>query len=162
MYKIGLGFDVHRLIKNKNKKLILGGAIIPVEFCLEAISDGDVLLHSISDAILGAASLGDIGDFFPPSKKYLNINSREIVEFVLNKIKKRFKIINIDTTIIAQKPRLSCYKKDILKSLKDIFKIGDINIKIKSKEELNILGGKNSIACFSIVLLKNVTKNKNL
>jgi len=162
MYKTGLGFDVHRLIKNKNKKLILGGAVIPSEFSLEAISDGDVLLHSISDAILGAASLGDIGDFFPPSKKYLDINSKEIVKFVLNKIKKRFKIINIDTTIVAEKPRLSFYKKDILKSLRDIFNIKDINIKIKSKEELNILGGKNSIACLSIVLLKNVAKNKNL
>jgi len=162
MYKTGLGFDVHRLIKNKNKKLILGGAVIPSEFSLEAVSDGDVILHSISDAILGAASSGDIGDFFPPSKKYLDMDSKEIIKFVLNKIREKFKIINIDTTIIAQKPRLSSYKKDILKSLKDIFDIEDINVKIKSKEELDILGGRNSIACLSIVLLKNVAKNKNL
>jgi 2-C-methyl-D-erythritol 2,4-cyclodiphosphate synthase len=152
-YKIGLGIDVHRFTK-KRKKLILGGEVIPSSFGIEAISDGDVILHSISDAICGAAKLGDIGDYFPPSKKYSGLDSKKIVKLILKKTEKKYKIVNIDTTIIADFPRLAPYKDKILKSLKKIFKITSVNLKIKSKEGLNILGGKNSISCISIVLLK--------
>jgi len=153
-YKVGLGFDVHRLSKKK-KNLILGGAITPSGYSLQAVSDGDVLLHAISDALLGAAGLGDIGDYFPPSlKASKDIDSKEIVKFILKKLKNKFKIINIDTIIVADKPRLISYKKKILASLKTIFSLKAINLKIKSKEGLNILGAKNSISCFSIALIK--------
>ncbi|MDP2923446.1 MAG: 2-C-methyl-D-erythritol 2,4-cyclodiphosphate synthase [Candidatus Omnitrophota bacterium] len=154
-YRIGLGFDVHRFSK-KNKPLVLGAMKISRSFGLEAVSDGDVLLHAITDALCGACSLGDIGDYFPPSKKYEGIDSKEIAKFILHKLGKKFKIANIDITIVAEKPKLFPHKKDILKSLKSIFRIRNINVKIKSKEGLNILGGKDAISCFAIALVRRI------
>jgi len=153
-YKIGLGFDVHRLSKKK-RDLILGGVKIPSNFSLEAVSDGDVVLHTIADALCGACSLGDIGDYFPPSKKYERIESVKIVKFILDKIKRKFRIINIDIIIVAEKPRLAPFKKRILKSLAAILGTKAINLKVKSKEGLDILGGKSDISCFAIALLKH-------
>jgi len=153
-YKVGLGFDVHKFSKKK-KDLVLGGVLIPSSCSLQAVSDGDVLLHAISDALLGAAGLGDIGDYFPPSvKASKNLDSKEIVKFILKKIKPKLKIVNIDTIIVADKPRLIAHKKKILMSLKAMFNLNTINVKIKSKERLGILGTKNSISCFCIALLK--------
>jgi 2-C-methyl-D-erythritol 2,4-cyclodiphosphate synthase len=152
-YRIGLGFDVHRFSKAK-KDLVLGGTKICNGFGLEAVSDGDALLHAISDALCGASLLGDIGDYFPPSKKYQGIDSKKIVSFILGKIRRKFKIIHIDSIIAAEKPKLSPYKKAILNSLRSLFNTADINLKIKSKEGLDILGGKNAISCFAIALLK--------
>ncbi|MEI8348584.1 MAG: 2-C-methyl-D-erythritol 2,4-cyclodiphosphate synthase [Candidatus Omnitrophota bacterium] len=152
-YRVGFGFDVHRFSK-KNKPLILGAVKIPCDFSLEAVSDGDVLLHAVADALCGACSLGDIGDYFPPSKKYEGIDSKEIVKFILRKSRKKVKIINLDITIVAEKPKLSSHKKNIVKSLKSIFPVHSINVKIKSKEGLNILGGKDAISCFAVVLVK--------
>jgi 2-C-methyl-D-erythritol 2,4-cyclodiphosphate synthase len=152
-YRIGLGFDVHRFSK-KRRPLILGGAKISNSFGLEAVSDGDVLLHAISDALCGIASLGDIGDYFPPSKKYAGIDSKIIARFILAKVTKKFKITNIDVIIAAQIPKLAPHKRRILKSLQSLFKVRDINVKIKSKEGLDILGGRNAISCFAIALAK--------
>ncbi|MDD4954428.1 MAG: 2-C-methyl-D-erythritol 2,4-cyclodiphosphate synthase [Candidatus Omnitrophica bacterium] len=153
-YRAGLGFDVHRFSKAK-KPLILGGVKIPCDFSLSAVSDGDVLLHAIADAICGCCLLGDIGDYFPPNDvKCKNMDSREIVNFILKKIKSKFTLINIDATIITEKPRLSGYKKKILKSLCAIFKIKTINIKIKSKEGLDILGSKKAVSCLALAVVK--------
>ena len=152
--RVGLGFDVHRFTKKK-KEIVLGGIRIPCGFGIRAVSDGDVLLHAICDGILGAASRGDIGDYFPPKdKSSRGIRSEKIAKFILKKIKGNFKIVNIDTVIIAQKPPLVKHKRRILNSLINIFTTKNINIKIKSKERLNILGGINSIVCFSIVALE--------
>jgi len=152
--RVGLGFDVHRFSKRR-KSLILAGIKVAEGFGLEAVSDGDVVLHAICDGILGAACLGDIGDYFPPHNKGLKgIKSTKIVRYVLKEINKAYKIVNIDTTIVSQKPPLAKYKKKILDSLRDIFGASNINIKIKSKEGLGILGGKNALACFCIVLLE--------
>ena len=148
---IGLGFDVHKFSKRR-KKLVLGGVRIDYPRGLEAISDGDVVLHSICDAILGAISGGDIGDYFPPTKKFKNIKSKKIAKFVLEKIKGK-KILNIDITLILDKPKLSSYKKEIVGSLKKIFKTENINLKIKSKEATNFFGDEESIVCFSVVSL---------
>jgi len=158
-YKVGLGFDVHRLSKKK-KDLILGGAKITSSFSLIAVSDGDVVLHAVSDALCGAIGLGDIGDYFPPQdKKSKGIDSKEILSFVLKKVKKRYTIGNLDIIIVTDKPRLFPYKVKITKSLKGLLSTAKINVKLKSKEGLNILGGKNSISCFAFVSLKN-RKNK--
>ena len=102
-HRVGLGFDVHKF-SHKNKLLKLGGAVIPSSVSLEAVSDGDVLLHAVCDAICGACLLGDIGDYFPPcAKESKNMDSRRIVEFVLEKISKKFKIVNIDITLISDR-----------------------------------------------------------
>ena len=153
-YRLGFGFDVHRITRQR-KNLMLGGARVPSPFALRAVSDGDVALHAVSDALCGAAGLGDIGDYFPPSlPESKGINSRDILYFVLKKAAKRHRIINIDTIIVADKPPLVSYKAKILKSLKLLLKCSSVNIKIKSKENLNILGGRNSISCFAVALLK--------
>ncbi len=152
---VGLGFDVHVFTKKK-KKIVLAGVEINCGFGLRAVSDGDVVLHAICDSFLGAAGLGDIGDYFPPrDKKSKGIKSREIAEYVLAKIKKKFKIVNLDITIISQKPPLVKHKKKMVKALNGIFRSKNINIKIKSKEGLNILGGKNALSCICIALLKS-------
>ena len=153
-YRVGLGFDVHRFSKKK-RPLILGGVEIACDFGLEAVSDGDVLLHAISDAICGASSLGDIGDYFPPqAAQSKGLDSRKIVQFILKKIKNKFSIINIDATIITEKPRLSAHKRKILKSLREIFHLKTINVKIKSKEGLDILGSKKAISCLALAVVK--------
>ena len=152
--RVGLGFDVHRFTKKK-KGIILGGVKIPCAFGVRAVSDGDVLLHAISDGILGAASLGDIGDYFPPAdKKSKGIKSSDIVRYVLKKIEKKFKLINVDTIIVAQKPVMASYKRKMVRSLIKILGTNNINVKIKSKEGLDILGGVDSIACLCIIALK--------
>jgi 2-C-methyl-D-erythritol 2,4-cyclodiphosphate synthase len=152
--RIGLGFDVHRFGKAK-KPLILAGVHILCGLSLDAVSDGDVVLHAAADAVCGACGLGDIGDFFSPSdKKNLNLDSKQIVNFILNKIKNKFAIINMDITIIAEKPRLIKHKPAMAKSLENIFSCKNINVKIKSKEGLNILGGVNSIACIVNILVE--------
>jgi 2-C-methyl-D-erythritol 2,4-cyclodiphosphate synthase len=147
-YRVGLGFDVHRFSK-KGKGLVLGGAKIPCAFRLEAVSDGDVVLHAATDAVCGAACLGDIGDYFPPKeKKSKGIDSSRIAGFILNKIKGKYQLLNLDIIIVSEKPRLVKYKKAICASVKKIFNTDCVNIKIKSKEGLDILGGKNSMSCF--------------
>lgn len=157
-YKVGLGFDIHRLSRKK-KDLVLGGAKIPSIFSLIAVSDGDAVLHAVSDALCGAAGLGDIGDYFPPQdKKSKGIDSKEIVNFILNKIKKKFTIGNLDIIIVTDKPRLFPYKGKITKSLKKLLSTTKINVKLKSKEGLNILGSKNGISCFAFVSLRQRKK----
>ena len=153
-YSVGLGFDVHRL-SEKKKDLILGGAKIPSSFSLIAVSDGDLVLHAVSDALCGASGLGDIGDYFPPqAKKSKGIDSKEILNFILRKISKKYAIGNLDIIIVTDKPRLLSFKSKITESLKKLLKITKINVKLKSKEGLNILGSKNSISCFAFVSLK--------
>lgn len=153
-YRVGLGYDLHRFT-DKRHFLILGGFKVDCGFGLEAVSDGDVVLHAVSDAICGGAGLGDIGDYFPPSdKKSQNIESKKIVKTILAKIKETYRIVNIDITLVAEKPKLISYKKDIVGSLKDIFKIPDINLKVKSKEKTETLGGLGAISCLVAVLLK--------
>ena len=157
-YKVGLGFDVHRLSK-KEKDLILGGAKIASSFSLIAVSDGDLVLHAVSDALCGAVGLGDIGDYFPPQdKKSKGIDSKEILNFILKKINKKYTIGNLDIIIVADKPRLFPHKGKITKSLKKLLSTTKVNVKFKSKEGLNILGSKNSISCFAFVSLKKPTK----
>lgn len=151
--RVGFGFDVHKFA-NKSGKLILGGVCVSESFCLDAVSDGDVLLHAVADAICGAAGLGDIGDYFPPElEKSKGISSKEILNFILKKVKRKFTISNLDLTIIAEKPKLVLHKPAILRSLISLLACKNINVKIKSKEGLNILGGTEAIACMATVLL---------
>jgi 2-C-methyl-D-erythritol 2,4-cyclodiphosphate synthase len=113
------------------------------------------VLHAVSDALLGASGLGDIGDLFPPqAKASCGISSRKITETVLARIgEKKFRIVNIDITVIAQKPRLVPHKKRMTASLRKIYGVDEVNLKIKSKEGGSFLGGVNTISCVAAALL---------
>ena len=145
----GIGFDVHRLIKGK--KLFLGGIKIPFHSGLRGHSDGDVVLHSIIDSLLGAMRKKDIGTFFPDNqKKYKNIRSpkmlKPIVEILNNN---NFYINNLDINLICEQPKVSKYRDKIIKSLSNLLNIDKelINLKGKTVEKLGLIGKEKAIAC---------------
>lgn len=154
-YRIGLGYDIHRLVEGR--KLFLGGIEIPYVKGLLGHSDADALLHAICDALLGAGGLGDIGEHFPDiDPQYHNISSRELLERVLKLIKKdKFTIDNIDTVIIAQEPSLVPFKKQIRKNIAQILDIKEecVNIKAKTAESVGEIGAKEAIASYAVVIL---------
>ena len=151
--KYGLGFDVHRLVLNK--KLYLGGIKIPSLFGTLGHSDGDPVLHAITDAILGACNMGDIGEkFSDKNKKFKNIRSTILLEKIIIEVKnKGFLINNIDVNIITQRPKFHKYKKKIKDCVAKICKIlpEQINIKGKTTEKLGVIGKERAIACEVIV-----------
>lgn len=153
--RIGIGYDIHRL--RKGRKLILGGTEIPYSKGLLGHSDADVLLHAISDALLGASNLGDIGQHFPDTDpKYKNISSRIILKKVYQLIRKKgYKIENIDSVIIAEEPKLAPYIPQMKKNIAKILEITDekVSIKAKTNEKLGYLGKKQAIAAQAVVLL---------
>ncbi len=152
----GMGLDIHAF--EKNKKMFLGGVHIKSDFGFKAHSDGDVLIHSLIDALLGAIGAGDIGEFFPDTnEKYKDISSKLLLEHIIKFIYNvAYEIVNIDISIIAQKPKISPYKNEIKSSLSKILNIEKqfINIKATTSEELGFIGRSEGIAVQSIVLLK--------
>lgn len=153
--KIGLGYDIHRLIKGK--KLFLGGVEIPFKKGLLAHSDGDVILHAVSDAILGALGKGDIGEHFPDTdKKFRGIKSSLILAKVFDFVKiGGLKISNLDITLIAQEPKISPYKNKMKKNISGILKVtpDKINIKATTNEGIGLIGKEKAIAALVVVLL---------
>jgi len=151
--KYGLGFDVHRLVPNK--KLFLGGIKIPSNFGTLGHSDGDPVLHAVTDAILGACKMGDIGEkFSDKDKKFKNIRSTILLSEIIGEVKKKgYLINNIDINIITQKPKIQKYKKQITNCIAKICKISPtkINIKGKTTEKLGVIGREKAIACEVIV-----------
>ena len=147
--KYGIGFDVHRLVPKK--KLYLGGIKIPSSVGTLGHSDGDPLLHAVIDSILGACKMGDIGEkFSDKNKRYKNIRSTELLEKIIEQIKlKNYLINNIDVNIIAQKPKISKFKKKMIQSISKICEISSnqINIKGKTTEKLGLIGKEKAIAC---------------
>ena len=156
--KYGLGFDVHRLVPNK--KLYLGGIKIPSLVGTLGHSDGDPVLHAVTDAILGACSMGDIGEKFPDkNKKFKNIRSTILLsEIIMQTKKKGYLINNLDINIITQKPKIQKYKKQITKCIAKICHISptQINIKGKTTEKLGVIGKEKAIAC---EVIASVIKN---
>lgn len=152
-YRIGIGYDIHRLVAGR--KLFIGGIWLPYPKGLLGHSDGDVLLHAICDALLGAVAQGDIGQHFPDTDpEYRGISSVELLKTVAALIKnKGFQINNIDTVVIAQAPLLSPFKKKIRQSLVRILKIKEdrLNLKAKTNEGLGEIGKKEAIACWAAV-----------
>ena len=139
---------MHRLVPKRT--LFLGGLKIPSKFGTLGHSDGDPLLHAITDAILGACGMGDIGELFSDkNKKFKNISSVVILKKIINKITlKNFCINNIDINIIAQKPKISKYKKKLLINISKLCEISSekINIKAKTTEKLGVIGKEKAIA----------------
>ena len=156
MFKIGLGYDIHRLVENRD--LIIGGIKIPYEKGLLGHSDADVLIHAIIDALLGAANLADIGTLFPDTDpKYKDANSIMLLKNVIELVKEKgYKINNIDSNIIAQAPKMMPHipeMKTTLAKAMDI-DIESISIKAKTKEKLDSVGEKLAIETNAIVLLE--------
>ena len=149
LIKYGLGFDVHRLVPNK--KLYLGGIKIPSRLGTLGHSDGDPVLHAVTDAILGACNMGDIGEkFSDKNKKFKNIRSTILLKAIIIEVKnKGYSINNIDINIITQKPKIQKYKKQIVNCISKICKIlpTQINIKGKTTEKLGVIGKEKAIAC---------------
>ncbi len=149
----GIGFDIHKLIKNK--KLYLGGIKIPYHSGLKGHSDGDVILHSIIDALLGALRKKDIGSLYPNSKnKFKNIRSSKMLAPVISILKdNNYYINNLDINLICEKPKVSKYRNKIINSLSKLMNIDNdiINLKGKTVEKLGLIGKENAIACEAIV-----------
>ena len=151
----GIGFDIHRLVKNK--KLYLGGIKIPFHSGLKGHSDGDVIIHSIIDAILGSMRKKDIGTYFPSNKtKLKNIRSIKMLKPIIDMlIKNGFIINNLDINLICERPKISKYRNKIITSLSKILSVNKslINLKGKTVEKLGLIGKEKAIACETIVSL---------
>lgn len=156
--RIGHGYDVHRLVEGR--ELILGGVKIPYVLGLDGHSDADVLLHAVSDALLGAAGMGDIGRHFPDTDPaYKDAVSLMLLKTVGEKIKSAgYKVGNIDVTMIAQKPKLKDY---IPRMQENIARVLDttadrINVKATTEEHLGFTGDGSGMACHAVCLLESV------
>lgn len=157
MMRIGHGYDVHKLVKGR--KLILGGVEIPNnDIGLLGHSDADVLLHAISDALLGAAALGDIGKHFPDSDPaYENADSLLLLTRVVSLLKKQaYKVGNIDATVLAQAPKLAPYIQEMRKNIANACKmpLDCVSVKATTEEGLGFTGSKEGIAAHAVCLLE--------
>ena len=154
--RIGHGYDVHKLVSDR--KLILGGVEIPCTLGLLGHSDADVLIHAIMDSLLGAACLGDIGIHFPDNdEKYKGISSLKLLKNVCDMLReKNYEIQNIDSTIIAQKPKLSPYIFDMRKNISNAcgIDIGKINVKAPTEEGLGFTGNLEGISVHAVCIIK--------
>lgn len=155
MMRIGHGYDVHSLVAGRD--LILGGVKIPHSKGLHGYSDADVLIHAICDACLGAAGLGDIGRHFPDTdQQYKNIDSRKLLRKVKEAIAERgWKIANVDSTIVAQAPRVALHLPQMVQNIAVDLEISaeNVNIKATTTEKLGFAGREEGIAAHAVVLL---------
>ena len=155
MIRIGHGHDVHRLVPER--PLMLGGVEIPYEYGLLGHSDADVLLHAVSDAVLGALGLGDIGRYFPDTDPtYKGVNSLLLLEHVIGLAQTRgFRVSNLDTTIVAQKPKLAPYVSQMVTNLANACQVpsGCVNVKATTTEELGFTGRGEGISAHAVVLM---------
>ncbi len=153
--RVGQGYDVHKLVSGR--KLIIGGVDIPHTLGLLGHSDADVLLHAISDAILGAAALGDIGKHFPDTdEKYRGANSLELLRCVGNLVKEKgYRIINIDSTVIAQAPKLAPHIATMRENIARVLEldVDMVNVKATTEEKLGFTGAREGIAAQAICLI---------
>ena len=154
--RIGHGYDVHAF--GDGDKIVIGGVVIPHQRGLIAHSDGDVLLHALCDALLGAAALGDIGKHFPDSDmQYRNIDSRALLRMVYAKLNQLgWKLANADMTIVAQAPRMATYIPRMVETIATDLQadLSQINVKATTTERLGFTGREEGIACYAVVLIE--------
>ena len=154
--RIGHGYDVHRLVEGR--PLILGGVHIPYEKGLLGHSDADVLLHAVSDALLGAAGLGDIGKHFPNTDpQYKGADSLELLRIVAQKVKDAgYRVSNIDVTMIAQRPTLRPHIETMERNIARVLNldVGRVNVKATTEERLGFTGSEEGMACHAVCLLE--------
>lgn len=155
--RVGLGHDTHRLVPGK--PLILGGVTVPFEQGLDGHSDADVLLHALTDALLGAAGLGDIGEWFPNTdERWKGADSKIFIEEALRAVRERgWQIGNVDCTISAEQPKLSAYKSTIARRVAELLEIEEsaVNVKAKSGEKVGPVGRGEAMTADAVVLLYN-------
>lgn len=155
MIRTGLGYDLHRLVKAR--KLILGGVVIPFNKGEDGHSDGDVLFHAITDAVLGASGLGDIGSFFPPEdNKWKDADSAFLLSTVMEKVyQKGWKIENIDCVIKLEKPKFIPYRQDVINSIARVLKIepSQVFVKAKTGEKIGDVGKGKAIEAYCSCLI---------
>ena len=155
--RFGIGFDIHRL--EKKRKLYLGGVRIPFHSGLRGHSDGDVILHSIIDAILGAINKNDIGTYFPNTKNFKNIRSPKMLKPIIDNLyKSNFSINNLDINLICEQPKVSKHREKIINSISKLTNLNknQINLKGKAVEKLGLIGKEKAIACEVII---SITKH---
>ena len=154
--RIGHGYDVHRLVAGRD--LILGGVKIEFELGLLGHSDADVLLHAVSDALLGAAGLGDIGKHFPDTDPaYKGADSRVLLRHVVKLVKEQgYRISNVDVTMIAQKPKLKDHIPQMVKNIAADLEIAEnrVNVKATTEEKLGFTGTMEGLRCHAVCLLE--------
>ena len=153
--RIGFASDIHRLVKGR--RLILSGVVVPFELGEEAHSDGDVVFHAVSEAILGALALGDLGKYFPATDEYKDIDSSFIVKkVVFMMLKKGYVVNNVDVSITLEKPKLKPYILDMRKNLATLLNVDvdDVSVKAGTNEGLDEIGQGKAVKAEAIVLLK--------
>ncbi len=154
--RIGFGYDLHRMVEGR--RLVLGGIEIPFPKGLAGHSDADVVLHSICDALLGAAALGDLGRHFPDTDPcYADISSAQLLEAVLAEITRRgFEVANVDVTILAEAPRLSPLLEAMRDRVAELLRVSPdrVNVKAKTHEGVGAIGRGEAIAAYAVCLLR--------
>ena len=154
--RIGQGYDVHRL--TPGRRLVLGGVEIPWELGLDGHSDADVLVHAVMDALLGAAALGDIGKLFPDTDdRYLGCDSIVLLREVGRLVRSRgYRISNIDSTIVAQRPKLAAYLPDMARRMAEALKLPPdrVSVKATTEERLGFTGSGEGMAAHAVCLLE--------
>ena len=154
-FRIGQGYDAHRLIEGR--PLVLGGEVIPFDRGLDGFSDADVLLHALGDALLGAASLGDLGTHFPPGDpKWENADSRDLLREILFRVRDAgWRVVNCDLTLIAEAPRLAPHVSSIRRRLADLMEIrvDAVGLKATTNEGLGWVGRGEGMAAIAVTLL---------
>ena len=156
-FRIGHGYDVHRLVENR--ALIIGGVKIPYEKGLDGHSDADVLLHAITDALLGAAALGDIGKLYPDNDdRFLGIDSLLLLKDTKDRLTSLgYTVGNVDATVIAQRPKLAPYIETMRENIAATLEIpiGSVNVKATTEEKLGFTGSGEGIAAHAVALIEH-------
>ena len=157
MIRIGQGFDVHALVPGR--KMIIGGVDIPHDKGLLGHSDADVLLHAITDALIGAAALGDIGRHFPDTDvQWQGADSRKLLRATVGLLQQAgWRVVNVDSTIIAQQPKMATYIPQMVENIAAdlMLATGEVNVKAKTTERLGFTGRGEGIAAEAVVLITN-------
>ncbi|MCK5175844.1 MAG: 2-C-methyl-D-erythritol 2,4-cyclodiphosphate synthase [Planctomycetes bacterium] len=159
-YRTGIGTDIHRLVPDRELKL--GGVVVPYAMGLLGHSDGDAALHAVTDAILGAAAMGDIGTLFPDdTDEFKDADSRQLLLDVAERIgEAKWEVVNVDLTIHAEQPKLGPYKTQMKRAIASILGVDFVNVNVKAKtnEGLGEIGAGNAIAATAVVLLRRRLK----
>ncbi|GBD16072.1 2-C-methyl-D-erythritol 2,4-cyclodiphosphate synthase [bacterium HR26] len=157
MIRVGIGYDVHRLVQGR--RLVLGGVEIPGELGLEGHSDADVLLHAIGDALLGAAGLGDLGRHFPPSdERWRDAPSTLLLQEIVRLLDETgWQVVNVDATLIAERPRLEPFREEMRARTADALgiEVERVSLKATTNERLGFVGRGEGIAALAVALITN-------